>query len=64
MTQVRTEPLGNAHLLVIVLAQFAGTSLWLAGNAILPNLQPLLGITALGGWITSAVQLGFMLGGS
>ncbi|MBO0950419.1 MFS transporter [Fibrella forsythiae] len=62
MTQVRTEPLGNAHLLAIVLAQFAGTSLWFAGNAILPNLQPLLGTTALSGWITSAVQLGFIAG--
>lgn len=62
LTQARTEPLGNAHLLVIVLAQFAGTSLWFAGNAILPNLQPLLGATALSGWITSAVQLGFIAG--
>lgn len=57
------KPLGNAHLLVIVLAQFAGTSLWFAGNAILPNLQTLLGTTtALNGWITSAVQLGFIAG--
>ncbi|MEZ0540588.1 MFS transporter [Fibrella arboris] len=62
MTQVRTEPPGNAHLLVIVLAQFAGTSLWFAGNVVLPNLQPLLGTTALSGWITSAVQLGFIAG--
>lgn len=62
LTQARTETLGNAHLLVIVLAQFAGTSLWFAGNAILPNLQPLLGTTALSGWITSAVQLGFIAG--
>ncbi len=45
-----------------MLAQFAGTSLWFAGNAILPNLQPLLGTTALSGWITSAVQLGFIAG--
>lgn len=58
----RTKRLSNAHLLVIVLAQFAGTSLWFAGNAILPNLQPLLGTTALNGWITSAVQLGFIAG--
>ncbi len=57
-----SKPLGNAHLFVIVLAQFAGTSLWFAGNAILPNLQPLLGTTALSGWITSAVQLGFIGG--
>lgn len=58
----RSETLTNTHLLVIVLAQFAGTSLWFAGNAILPDLQPLLGTTALNGWITSAVQLGFIGG--
>lgn len=56
------ETLTNTHLLVIVLAQFAGTSLWFAGGAILPDLQPLLGTTALNGWITSAVQLGFIGG--
>lgn len=58
----RSETLTNFHLLVIVLAQFAGTSLWFAGNAILPNLQPLLGTSSLDGWITSAVQLGFISG--
>ena len=58
----RSETLNNTHLLVIVLAQFAGTSLWFAGNAILPDLQPLLGNNALNGWITSAVQLGFISG--
>ncbi len=58
----RSETLSNTHLLVIVLAQFAGTSLWFAGNAILPNLQPLLGTNSLNGWITSAVQLGFITG--
>ncbi|MCY7358760.1 MAG: MFS transporter [Rudanella sp.] len=61
---VTTQPetLTNTHLLVIVLAQFAGTSLWFAGNAILPNLQPLLSTNSLNGWITSAVQLGFISG--
>jgi len=44
---------------VIVLAQFAGTSLWFAGNAVLRDLQPLPGGS---GWITSAVQLGFVAG--
>lgn len=58
----RPETPTNTHLLVIVLAQFAGTSLWFAGNAILPELQPLLGINSLNGWITSAVQLGFISG--
>ena len=52
--------LTNGHLLIIVLAQFAGTSLWFAGNAVLPDLaRTLPGMT---GWITSAVQLGFVGG--
>lgn len=48
---------------LIVLSQFAGTSLWFAGNAILPDIQQqlALGNTALGN-ITSAVQLGFITG--
>lgn len=48
---------------VIVLSQFAGTSLWFAGNAVLPDLQRQLGLgeQALG-TITSAVQLGFIAG--
>ncbi|AKD03060.1 MFS transporter [Pontibacter korlensis] len=47
----------------IVLSQFAGTSLWFAGNAVLPELQASLGLQqeALG-WLTSAVQFGFILG--
>ncbi|MBO0939099.1 MFS transporter [Fibrella sp. HMF5335] len=52
--------LSNGHLLIIVLAQFAGTSLWFAGNAVLPDLvRTLPGLT---GWITSAVQVGFVCG--
>ena len=48
---------------VIVLSQFAGTSLWFAGNAILPDLQRELGLGAGAlGAITSAVQLGFIAG--
>ncbi|WP_299460087.1 nitrate/nitrite transporter [uncultured Microscilla sp.] len=49
---------------VIVFSQFAGTSLWFAGNAVLPDLQAYLqlsGSQVLGN-ITSAVQLGFILG--
>ena len=52
----------SGQLVVVVFAQFAGTSLWFAGNAILPELQPLLGDTELTGWITSAVQIGFITG--
>ncbi|MCX2738386.1 MFS transporter [Pontibacter anaerobius] len=48
---------------VIVFSQFAGTSLWFAGNAVLPELQASLGLRqeALG-LLTSSVQLGFILG--
>ena len=52
----------NGQLLVIVFAQFAGTSLWFAGNAILPELQPLLNAPGLTSWITSSVQIGFITG--
>lgn len=47
----------------IVFSQFAGTSLWFAGNAVLGDLQTQwnLGAGAVGG-ITSAVQLGFIAG--
>jgi MFS family permease len=48
---------------VIVFSQFAGTSLWFAGNAVLPELQISLGLQdgALS-ILTSAVQFGFILG--
>jgi MFS family permease len=48
---------------VIVLSQFAGTSLWFAGNAVLSDLQTAWGLApdALG-YATSAVQLGFIAG--
>jgi MFS family permease len=48
---------------VIVLSQFAGGSLWFAGNAVIGDLQLALGLPdAALGWITSAVQLGFIAG--
>lgn len=48
---------------VIIFSQFAGTSLWFAGNAVLGDLQRQweLGDAALS-YITSAVQLGFIIG--
>ena len=48
---------------VIIFAQFAGTSLWFAGNAVLGDLQRQwhLGDAALS-HTTSAVQLGFIAG--
>ena len=48
---------------VIVLAQFAGTSLWFAVNAVMPDLQQAWGLPAAAvGPLTSAVQLGFVGG--
>ncbi len=52
------------HVLpVIVLAQFAGTSLWFAINAVMTDLQRQMGWAASDvGRLTSALQLGFIAG--
>lgn len=52
------------HVLpIIVLAQFAGTSLWFAVNAVMPDLQIQMGWPASDvGRLTSALQLGFIAG--
>jgi len=57
------DPRPSRILPVIVVSQFAGTSLWFAGNAVLGDLQRLwhLAPEALG-YVTSAVQLGFISG--
>lgn len=48
---------------VIVLAQFMCTSLWFAGNGVLPQLAEVLDLSASDmGWMTSSVQLGFISG--
>ena len=48
---------------VIVASQFAGTSLWFAGNAVLGDLQREWGLAPETlGYITSAVQSGFICG--
>lgn len=48
---------------VIVLSQFLCTSLWFAGNGVLPELQETFGLSnAFLGSITSAVQFGFIVG--
>ena len=48
---------------VIVLSQFAGTSLWFAVNAVMPDLQQAWGLPAAAvGLLTSVVQLGFVAG--
>jgi MFS family permease len=52
------------HILpAIVIAQFAGTSLWFAGNAVLPGLAGSWGIDPRSaGYLTSSVQFGFITG--
>jgi MFS family permease len=53
----------NYILPLIVLSQFAGTSLWFVGNAILPDIQQQLNLgNSATGNITSVVQLGFIAG--
>jgi predicted MFS family arabinose efflux permease len=64
MSAASTPAAAPAHVLpVIVLAQFAGTSLWFAVNAVMPDLQRAWGLgPAAVGTLTSAVQLGFIAG--
>ena len=52
------------HILpILVLAQFLGTSLWFAVNAVMPDLQRELGWpTSAVGTLTSSLQFGFILG--
>jgi MFS family permease len=48
---------------IIVFAQFAGTSIWFSGNAVLPDLMRRWpSPSSMAGWVTSAVQLGFISG--
>jgi MFS family permease len=48
---------------IIIFSQFTGTSLWFAGNAVLTDLQHNWGLTEQSvGYVTSAVQLGFIAG--
>lgn len=51
------------HILpAVVFAQFAGTSVWFATNAVIADLEASLGTTGLTVWLTSAVQVGFIVG--
>ena len=48
---------------IIVLSQFAGTSIWFVGNAILPELKQALNLSQYAvSHVTSAVMLGFVAG--
>ncbi len=47
----------------VALSQFAGTSLWFAVNAVMPDLQRSAALPAAAtGWLTAAVQIGFIAG--
>lgn len=66
MEQTATSPITQVKkqiLPVIVVAQFLGTSLWFATNAVLGDIQAafLLDASSLG-HLTAAVQLGFIFG--
>ncbi|TMI70584.1 MAG: MFS transporter [Bacteroidetes bacterium] len=53
----------NHILPLIVLSQFAGTSLWFVGNAVLPELRQSLHLSQYAvSHVTSAVMLGFIAG--
>ncbi len=61
---VRDQPAIPAHILpVVVFAQFAGTSLWFACNAVAGDVQRVLGLgPRAAGDLATAVQLGFIVG--
>lgn len=59
MTTVKTSRI----LFIIVLAQFCCTSVWFAGNAIIGDLQLVFQLDKNAiGYLTSAVQAGFIIG--
>lgn len=58
-----TEQKQKKVLWIIVLSQFAGTSLWFVGNAVLPELKQTLQLSQYAlSHVTSAVMLGFIAG--
>jgi MFS transporter, DHA1 family, inner membrane transport protein len=59
----RAAPVPRRILPAIALSQLAATSLWFAINAVMPDLQRDAGLPASAvGWLTAAVQLGFIAG--
>jgi MFS family permease len=58
-----THPLRWRMLVLLGLAELLGMSLWFAGSAIAPQLQERWSLTGSQvGWLTTAVQLGFVAG--
>lgn len=52
----------RSALVLIVIAQFLGTSLWFAGNVAAPEFESMLSTPGMTSWVTTAVQLGFIIG--
>lgn len=52
----------GSALILIVIAQFLGTSLWFASNAVAPEISILLNNPGILASITSSVQFGFIVG--
>lgn len=59
---MKSQLTSRSALILIVLAQFLGNSLWFAGNAVAPEISLILEIPEILATITSVVQLGFILG--
>lgn len=59
MPKIRSQ---RSALILIVIAQFLGTSLWFAGNAAAPEWELILGKEGIVPMLTSVVQLGFITG--
>lgn len=58
-----SDPARWRMLLVLGLAELFGMSIWFAGNAVAPQLAVLWSLSASQiGWLTAAVQLGFVAG--
>ena len=63
MNRPNASAIPRRILPAIAVSQFAGTSLWFAINAVMPDLQRSAGLPpAASGWLTAAVQLGFIAG--
>jgi len=62
-TAERATTVPRRILPAIALSQLAGGSLWFAINAVMPDLQRDAALPAAAvGWLTAAVQLGFIAG--
>ena len=59
---MKSQLTSRSALILIVIGQFLGTSLWFAGNAVAPEISQILNNSGVLASITSVVQFGFILG--